>query len=92
MHEYSEEEKVMYCGFVADADADIAVPDRYVRRRVDGNSELPALSKKFCNALQVHDTDKTSKAVVNTLGDRFNALVAAQLFRIDHHLCHLTEL
>jgi hypothetical protein len=49
--------EVMVSGFVADADANIAVQGR---RHVERNRERPALSQQLRDALQIHRTDKTS--------------------------------
>ncbi len=91
MHRDGQKVEVMHNGFVADADANIAVRGCHVGRHVERNRERPALSQQLRDALQIHRTDKTSIAAHNTLRARANAPDAEYLFRLHNHLCHLTK-
>ncbi len=91
MHRDGQKVEVMHSGFVADADANIAVRGRHVGRHVECDRERPALSQQFRDALQIHRTDKTSIAAHNPFKARANASDAEYLFRLHNHLCHLME-
>lgn len=80
----------MFDGFVADTDADIEAPDRYVCLHVGGDRERPEFSEKFQDDLQVNCTDKTGRVADSVLGERSNTFVSEQLFRIEHRFRHLT--
>jgi hypothetical protein len=81
----------MHSGFVADADANIAVQGRHVGRHVERDKERLAVSQQLRDALQIHRTDKTSIAAHNPLRARANALDVEYLFCLHNHMCHLTE-
>ncbi len=81
----------MHSGFVADADANIAVRGRHVGRHVERDRERLTLSQQLRDVLQIHRTDKKSIAAHNPLKARANAPDAEYLFRLHNHLCHLTE-
>ncbi|CAK9257996.1 unnamed protein product [Sphagnum jensenii] len=83
--------EVMHSGFMADANANIAVRGRHVGRHVERDRERPALSQQLRDALQIHRTDKMSITAHNPLRARANAPNAEYLFRLHNHLCHLTE-
>ncbi len=91
MHRDGHKVEVMHSGFVADADANIAVRGRHVGRHVERNRERPALSQQLRNALQIHRTDKTSILAHNPLRARANAPDVEYLFRLHNHMCHLTK-
>ncbi len=91
MHRDGQKVEVMHSGFVADADANIAVRGCHVGRHVERNRERPALSQQLRDALQIHRIDKTSIAAHNPFRARANAPDAEYLFRLHNHLCHLTE-
>jgi hypothetical protein len=76
----------MHSGFVADADANIAVRGRHLGRHVERDRERPALSQQLRNALQIHRTEKTSIAAHNPLRARANAPDAEYIFRLHIHL------
>ena len=84
-----QEVEVVYSGFLVDADTDIALRGRHVRRQVERDRECPALPQKLHNALHVHRTDETSIAADNPLRSQYNAPDAEQLFCLDKHMCHL---
>jgi hypothetical protein len=86
MHRDGQKVKVMHSGFVADADANIAVRCRHVRHHVEGDRERPALSQQLRDALQIHRTAKTSIAAHNPLRARAYAPDAEYLFRLHIHL------
>jgi hypothetical protein len=78
--------EVMRSGFVADADANIAVQGRHVGRHVERDRERSALSQQLRDALQMYRTGKTNKAAHNTLRARANDPDAEFLFRLHNHL------
>jgi hypothetical protein len=57
MHREGQKVEVMHSGFVADADANIALRGRHVSRHVERDRERPALSQQLRDALQIHRTD-----------------------------------
>jgi hypothetical protein len=83
--------KFMQSGFVADADANIAVRGRHVGRHVERDRERPALSQQLRDALQIHRTDKTRITSHNPFRARANAPDAEYLFHLHNHLGNLTE-
>jgi hypothetical protein len=86
MHRDGQKVEVMHSGFVADADANIAVRGLHVGRHVERDRERPALSQQLRDALQIHRTGKTSIAAHNTLRSRANAPDAEYLLRLHNHL------
>jgi hypothetical protein len=86
MHRDGQRMEVMHSGFVADADANIAVRGRHLGRHVERDRERPALSQQLRNALQIHRTEKTSIAAHNPLRARANAPDAEYIFRLHIHL------
>jgi hypothetical protein len=80
MHRDGQKVEVMHSGFVADADANIAVRGRHVGRHVECDRERPALSQQLRDALQIHRTDITSIAAHNPLFSRANAPDAGTSF------------
>ncbi len=91
MHKDGQKVEVMHSGFVADADANIAVRGRHVGRHVERDRERLALLQQLRDALQIHRTDKTSITAHNPFKARANAPDAEYLFHVHNHLCHLIE-
>ena len=81
----------MYCGFVADVDADIEVCSCHVRHHVKRGRERPELPQKIHDELHVHRIDETSVVADNPLRARSNAPDAEHIFCVRNHLCHLME-
>ncbi len=91
MHRDGQKVEVMHSGFVADANANIAVWGRHVGHHIERDRERPALSQQLRDALQIHRTDKTSIAAHNPLRARANAPDVEYLFRLYNHMGHLME-
>jgi hypothetical protein len=86
MHRIGQKMEVVHSGFVADADAKIAVLGRHVVHHVERDRERPALSQQLRDALQIRRTDKTSIASYKPLRARANAPVTEYLSRVHNHL------
>jgi hypothetical protein len=86
IHRDGQKVKVMHRGFVADADANIAVRRRHVGLHVERDRERLALPQQLRDAQQIHRTDKTSIAAHNPFRARANAPDAEYLFRLHSHL------
>jgi hypothetical protein len=91
MHRDGQKVEVMHSGFVADADANIAVRGRHVGRHVERDRERPALSQQLRDAQHINRIDKSSIAAHNPLRARANDPDAEYFFLLHNHLRNLTE-
>ena len=91
MYRDRQEVEVMYSGFVADADADISVCGRHMRRHVKRDRESPELPQNLHDSLNIYLTDETIIEADNPLIARYNYTKDKHLFCIDNHMFHLME-